>query len=152
LGALSQKIENEKIDVKIADGEVSVVRLSEEPPVRAAHGLYRALIYNMVCGVQKAFEVGLIINGVGYKSQKQGNKVVLNIGFSHPVEVVAPAGITIDCVTPTELLVKGIDKVAVGQCAASIKAIKKPEPYHGYGIRYKTETITLKEGKTAGKK
>ena len=119
--------------------------------VKAKHGLYRALIANMIEGVTKGFEKGLIVNGVGYKVVKAGNKITLSIGFSHTVDFEAPAGVTLDCPTQTEITVKGIDKVAVGQTAANIRAIKKPEPYHIYGIRYKDEVIQKKEGKTAGK-
>ena len=93
----------------------------------------------------------LIINGVGYKATAQGNKIVLNVGYSHTVDVIAPEGIKVDVVAPTELKVSGISKEKVGQVAAEIKAIRKPEPYHGYGIRYKDETIIRKEGKKAGK-
>ncbi len=151
LGELSQAIENSKIKVAVEDGFVVVTRESEAKEVKAAHGLYRALINNMIIGVSKGFSRGLMIAGVGYKAVKQGDKVVLSVGYSHTVDVVAPAGIQLEIVSPTELLVKGIDKVAVGQFAANIKSIRKPEPYHGYGIRYKDETILRKEGKTAGK-
>ncbi|MFI3228859.1 MAG: 50S ribosomal protein L6 [Bacillota bacterium] len=151
LGELSQAIENSKINVEVKDGFVVVTRESEAKTVKSAHGLYRALINNMIIGVSKGFSRGLIIAGVGYKAVKQGDKVVLSVGYSHTVDVVAPAGITLDIISTTELLVKGIDKVAVGQFAADIKSIRKPEPYHGYGIRYKDETIVRKEGKTAGK-
>ena len=113
--------------------------------------VYRAICQNMVNGVSKGFTKTLVIAGVGYKAQKQGNKLVLGLGFSHPVEVTEPAGITFEVTSPTEVVVKGADKVAVGQCAASIKAIKKVEPYHGYGIHYKDEVVIRKEGKTAGK-
>lgn len=151
LGTLTQPIENDKIVVKIEDGTVHVSRLSEAKEVKAAHGLYRALIYNMVVGVEKGYEKSLIINGVGYKAVQQGTKVVLSVGYSHTVDVVPPEGITVTAVSVTEVNVKGISKELVGQFAAEIKAIRKPEPYHGYGIRYKTETIRRKEGKTAGK-
>ena len=105
----------------------------------------------MVTGVTNGFEKGLVVNGVGWKVQMQGNKLVLNVGYSHPVEFVAPEGITLSCPSQTEITVKGIDKVAVGQTAANIRSIRVPEPYHAYGIRYKDEVIVRKEGKTAGK-
>ena len=105
----------------------------------------------MITGVTKGYEKLLIVNGVGWKAQMQGAKLVLNVGYSHPVEVVAPEGVTLSCVSQTEISVKGIDKVAVGQVAANIRSIRLPEPYHGYGIRYKDEVIVRKEGKTAGK-
>lgn len=151
LGTLARPIENKKIDVKIENNEVLVVRLSEEKEAKAAHGLYRALIKNMIDGVVKEYERGLIVNGVGYKCAMQGTKLVMNVGYSHPVEFDAPTGIKIECKTPTEIVVKGIDKELVGQVAANLKAVRKPEPYHGYGIRYADETILRKEGKTAGK-
>lgn len=151
MGALTRKIENDKINVSVDNGVVHVTRVSEEKSVKAAHGLYRALIHNMVVGVEKGYSKNLVINGVGYKAVQQGDKVVLTVGYSHTVDVVPPAGLKLEVVSPTEISVKGIDKELVGQFAADIKAIRKPEPYHGYGIRYKDETILRKEGKTAGK-
>lgn len=150
LGTLTQAYDP-NIIVAVEGGVATLTRANDEKETRAKHGLYRALLNNMVVGVTKGYEKGLIINGVGYKVQKQGNKVVMNIGFSHPVEFTPVEGVTLDCPTQNEITVKGIDKVAVGQVAATIRAIKKPEPYHGYGIRYKDEVIERKEGKTAGK-
>lgn len=151
LGTLTQAIENSKINVAIEGDVVTVSRVSEAKEVKAAHGLYRALIQNMVIGVEKGYSKNLIISGVGWKAVAQGNKVVLSLGFSHTVDVVPVDGIKVEIVSPTELCIKGIDKVKVGQFAADIKSLRKPEPYHGYGIRYKDETILRKEGKTAGK-
>jgi len=139
------------IKLNIDKNELTLERASEEKSVKAKHGLYRALIANTVEGVTKGFKKELIVAGVGYKVIKQGKKIVLNIGFSHPVEVEEPEGVTIEVPTPTGIVVKGIDKIAVGQCASDIKSIKKPDPYHLYGIRYKDEIIIKKEGKT-GKK
>ena len=119
--------------------------------VQAKHGLYRALVANMVKGVTEGFKRNVIINGVGYKAAVQGDKLVLNIGFSHPVEMVAPAGIKFECPTQTEIVVSGVDKELVGQTAANIKAKRPVEPYHAYGIRYKEEVVTLKVGKRTGK-
>lgn len=119
--------------------------------VHAKHGLYRALVANMVKGVSEGFERRLIINGVGYKAAVNGDKLVLNIGYSHPVEVVAPQGIKFECPTQTEIVVSGFDKELVGQTAANIKAKRPVEPYHAYGVRYKEEAVILKEGKKAGK-
>lgn len=119
--------------------------------VQAKHGLYRALVANMVKGVHDGFTRNLIINGVGYKAAVQGNKLVLNIGYSHPVEVLAPEGIKFECPTQTEIVVSGFDKELVGQVAANIKAKRPVEPYHAYGVRYKEETVILKEGKKSGK-
>lgn len=119
--------------------------------VQSKHGLYRALVANMVKGVSEGFSRNLIINGVGYKATVAGNKLVLNIGYSHPIEVTAPEGITFTCPTATEIVVSGIDKELVGQTAANIKAKRPVEPYHAYGVRYKEETVIMKEGKKAGK-
>lgn len=119
--------------------------------VQAKHGLYRALVANMVKGVTEGFTRNVIINGVGYKAQVQGDKLVMNIGFSHPVEMVAPAGIKFECPSQTEIVISGVDKELVGQTAANIKAKRPVEPYHAYGIRYKEETVTLKVGKRTGK-
>jgi len=152
LGTLKQSIENKNIKVSVEDGVVHVTRSSEAKCDKAAHGLYRALIANMATGVEKGFEKNLVIAGVGYKAVQAGDKVTLSVGYSHPVEVVAPAGVKLTVVSPTELSVKGASKEKVGQLAADIKAIRKPEPYHGYGIRYKDETILRKAGKATGKK
>ena len=119
--------------------------------VQAKHGLYRALVANMVKGVHDGFSRNLVINGVGYKAAVQGNKLVLNIGYSNPVEVVAPEGIAFECPTTTEIVVKGFDKELVGQTAANIKAKRPVEPYHAYGVRYKEEVVVMKEGTKAGK-
>ena len=151
LGQLVQDYDSKAVVLSQENGHVIVKRTSEDKAVKAKHGLYRALIANMIEGVTKGFEKGLIVNGVGYKVVKAGNKITLSIGFSHKVDIEAPAGVTLDCPSQTEITVKGIDKVAVGQTAANIRAIKKPEPYHIYGIRYKDEVIQKKEGKTAGK-
>jgi len=150
LGELKTQVLKE-IAVKVEKDHILLTRSSEEKPVKALHGLFRALIANTIEGVTKGYTKELLIQGVGYKVTKQGKKIVMNIGFSHPVEVEEPAGITFDVPSATEIVVKGIDKIAVGQCAADIKAIKKPDPYHLYGIRYKNEVIIKKEGKT-GKK
>lgn len=151
LGTLSQEIQNSSINVAINEKEIVVTRENEIKETKAAHGLYRALIANMVQGVTKGYQKNLVIKGVGYKAQMQGEKLVLNVGYSHPVTISPENGIKIECPSLTEIAVKGIDKVIVGQCAANIKSIRKPEPYHGYGIRYKDEEIIRKEGKAAGK-
>lgn len=151
LGTLSQVIDK-SIDVKVEDGHVLCTRHSDDKDHRALHGLYRALIHNMVVGVTKGFEKSLIVNGVGYKVTLNGNnKMTLNIGFSHPIDVVAPDGITLAQPQPLEIVVKGIDRQLVGQTAATIRAYKPVEPYHGYGIHYKDETVIHKVGKRATK-
>lgn len=151
LGTLSQVIDK-SIDVKVEDGHVLCTRHSDDKDHRALHGLYRALIHNMVVGVTNGFEKSLIVNGVGYKVTLNGNnKMTLNIGFSHPIDVVAPDGITFAQPQPLEIVVKGIDRQLVGQTAATIRAYKPVEPYHGYGIHYKDETVIHKVGKRATK-
>ena len=128
-----------------------VKALDDAADTYAKHGLYRALVNGMVTGVTAGFVRTLEVKGVGWKAAVQGNKLTLNIGFSHPVEVVAPAGVTFECPSLTEVNVCGINKEVVGQVAANIRALRKPEPYHGYGIRYKGENVEHKEGKTSGK-
>lgn len=151
LGTLTQKIDK-SIDVKVEDGHILCTRHSDDKDHRALHGLYRALIHNMVVGVTKGFEKSLIVNGVGYKVTLNGNnKMTMNIGFSHPVDFTAPEGVTFAQPQPLEIVVKGIDRQLVGQTAATIKAIKPVEPYHGYGIHYKDETVIHKVGKRATK-
>lgn len=151
LGTLTQKVDA-SIDVELKDNAIVCTRHSDDKEHRALHGLYRALINNMVTGVTKGFEKSLIVAGVGYKLTLQGpSKLVMNIGFSHPVEIEAPQGVTFALPQPLEIVVKGIDRQAVGQTAATIKATKPVEPYHGYGIHYKDEFVIRKEGKRAAK-
>ena len=140
------------ITFKVENNTVVLTRANDLAPTKAKHGLYRALTNNMVKGVTEGFKKNLIVNGVGWKVAKQGKKVVLNVGFSHPVEVEEIDGITLDCPTITEISVTGIDKDKVGQFAAMIRGIREPEPYHGYGIRYSDEVIERKVGKAAGGK
>lgn len=128
---------------------IHVVRPSDSKKHRALHGTTRSLINNMVVGVHEGFEKHLEINGVGYRAQKQGNKVVLNVGYSHPVEIEPEDGIEIDVPNNAQITVKGIDKELVGAVAANIRAIRPPEPYKGKGIRYQGEYVRQKEGKTA---
>ena len=129
---------------------VTFTKESEEG--NAKHGLYRALTANMVKGVTEGYKKSLIVNGVGWKVAKQGKKIVLNVGFSHPVDVEEIEGITLDCPSATEITVSGISKEKVGQFAAMVRGIREPEPYHGYGIRYSDEVIERKVGKAAGGK
>ncbi len=150
LGTLTQQVDS-SITVKVDGNVLTVERHSDDKEHRALHGLYRALINNMVTGVTKGFEKHLIVAGVGYKVTATDTKLTMNIGFSHPVEFTAPAGITFAMAAPLEIVVKGIDRQLVGQMAATIKASKPVEPYHGYGIHYKDEVVVRKEGKTAGK-
>ena len=149
-GKLSQAVHSNMI-VEVGTAEITVSRPNDEKLNRSLHGLTRTLIANMVEGVTKGYEKVLEISGVGYKAQKQGNKIVLNLGLSHTVEVVEEDGIALECPTLTEIKVSGIDKQKVGQMASKIKALRPVEPYHGYGIRYKGEYVVRKAGKSAGK-
>ncbi|MFZ5353467.1 MAG: 50S ribosomal protein L6 [Bacillota bacterium] len=146
-GQLVKKM-HQDINLAIEDGKIIVTRPSDMKQHRALHGLTRALINNMVEGVSKGFEKTLDINGVGYRAQKQGNKLVLTMGYSHPVEMIDPDGITTEVPAPNKILVKGADKEIVGLHAAKIRAVRKPEPYLGKGIKYSNEVIRRKEGKT----
>ncbi len=139
------------IDIKFEGAEAHVSKTSETAGTAAKHGLYRALLHNRVVGVTEGYKKTLKVTGVGWKVAKQGNKLVMNVGFSHPVDFVEPAGVKLECPAPNEIVVSGIDKTAVGQVAANIRKIRLPEPYHGYGIAYSDEVIERKEGKTGGK-
>ena len=140
---------NMKINVEA--NVITVVRPDNEPYNRSLHGLTRTLINNMIEGTVKGFERKLEINGVGYRASKKGTTLVLNLGYSHPVEMEAPEGITFDVPNQNEIIVKGTDKELVGQTAAVIRTKRPPEVYRGKGIKYAEETIRRKEGK-AGKK
>ena len=140
------------ITPNIEGNVIRFTRANDLGPTKAKHGLYRALCANMVKGVTEGFKKTLIVNGVGWKVAKQGKKVVMNIGFSHPVEVEEIDGIVLDCPSQNEITVSGIDKDKVGQFAAIIRGYREPEPYHGYGIRYSDEVIERKVGKAAGAK
>ncbi|MCM3399654.1 50S ribosomal protein L6 [Oceanobacillus profundus] len=140
---------HQDMKVNIEENVITVERPSDHKDHRALHGTTRSLIANMVDGVSKGFEKSLEIIGVGYRAQKQGDKLVINAGYSHPIEIDPIEGIEIDVPKNTELTVKGIDKELVGAVAANIRAIRSPEPYKGKGIRYAGEYVRRKEGKTA---
>jgi large subunit ribosomal protein L6 len=144
-----QQIIPEGVSVAAENDELRVTRAGDEREVRALHGLVRSLINNMVIGVTQGFEKRLEIQGVGYRAVKQGNAVELSVGFSHTVRKAAPDGIEFEVPTPTRITVRGIDKELVGQTAAEIRAIRKPEPYKAKGIRYEGEQIRRKAGKAA---
>jgi len=146
-GELKEQISKE-ITVGIEDGVLSVSRSSDDKKHRALHGLSRALIMNMVTGVTDGFKKNLEMVGVGYRAQKQGNKLVLAVGYSHPVEFEEKDGITFDVPAPTQIVVNGISKQMVGEIAAKIRGVRPPEPYLGKGIKYSDEVIRRKEGKT----
>jgi large subunit ribosomal protein L6 len=148
LGELSQEVP-QRIAIEQAEGEIVVTRPTDRGPDRALHGLTRTLVANMVEGVTKGFEKRLEIQGVGYRAALRGSALELNVGYSHPVVKDPPAGITFDVPTPTEVIVKGIDKQQVGQVAAEIRKVRPPEPYKGKGIRYAGEYVRRKVGKRA---
>lgn len=150
-GELQEQISN-LVKVEINDGVLTVTRDTDAKEARAAHGLYRTLINNMVTGVTQGFEKKLQLVGVGYKAEKKGNVLVLNLGYSHPIEMEDPSGIQTETTTATEVVVKGISKALVGNHAANIRKWRQPEPYKGKGIRYVGEVIRRKEGKTGAKK
>jgi large subunit ribosomal protein L6 len=150
LGTLTKDFHKDMI-IKLEDGKILVQRPSEEKKFKALHGLTRTLVNNMVEGVVNGFSKGLDINGVGYRAAKQGKKLVLTLGYSHPVEMEEPDGITYEVPAPNKIIVKGIDKQLVGEYAAKIRGKREPEPYKGKGIKYETEIIRRKEGKTGGK-
>ncbi len=146
-GQLEQAISAD-LTVEVAEGVVNVTRPSDHRDHRAQHGLARTLIANMITGVTAGYEKKMQLVGVGYKAEKKGKTLVLNLGFSHPVELEDPEGITTEVPSATEVVVKGIDKALVGNYAANIRAWRKPEPYKGKGIKYVDEVIRRKEGKT----
>ena len=148
LGELSQVVPA-RMQIEKRDEEVVVTRPTERGEDRALHGLTRTLIANMVEGVTKGFEKHLEIQGVGYRAQLKGTELELAVGFSHPVTIKPRAGITFDVPAPTQIIVKGIDKQAVGQTAAEIRKVRPPEPYKGKGIRYRDEQVRRKVGKRA---
>jgi large subunit ribosomal protein L6 len=149
LGTLERQIHPD-MSVEQDDGTLRVVRPSDEPRHRALHGLTRTLVNNMVVGVTDGYRKGLEITGVGYRATKTGEKLTLNLGYSHQIEIDPPSGISFEVENPTRLAVVGIDKELVGQIAARVRATRKPEPYKGKGVRYAGEQIRRKAGK-AGK-
>ena len=146
-GTLTREITS-PITVAIDGKVIKVSRPNDEALNRSLHGLTRTLINNMIIGVKDEFKKELEINGVGYRAQKQGNKLVLTLGYSHPVEMVEPEGITFDVPNPNQIIVRGIDKELVGQTAAVVRTKRPPEVYRGKGIKYVDEHIRRKEGKT----
>ncbi|MFZ2462304.1 MAG: 50S ribosomal protein L6 [Caldibacillus thermoamylovorans] len=146
-GELSREF-NKDITITVEDNVVTVTRPSDSKEHRTVHGTTRAILANMVEGVSKGFEKSLELIGVGYRAQKQGNKLVLSVGYSHPVEITPENGLEIDVPSNTQIVVKGIDKEQVGALAANIRDVRPPEPYKGKGIRYVGEYVRRKEGKT----
>ena len=146
-GQLSEKISPD-MEISMEEGVLLVKRPSDDKEHKALHGLSRSLIHNMVVGVTSGYQKNLDIVGVGYRAQMQGTKLVLNVGYSHPVEFEAPAGITFEVPNPNRISVLGISKQQVGQMAADIRKVRPPEPYKGKGIKYENEFVRRKEGKT----
>lgn len=149
-GEISREIHHD-LSVDVADGQIRVNRPSDEREYKALHGLTRTLIANMVEGVTKGYQKSLELVGTGYRASKSGTKLVLTVGYSHPVEIEPPKGIEIEVPNPASIIVKGIDKETVGELSAKIRAVRAPEPYLGKGIRYAGEKVRRKVGKT-GKK
>ena len=149
-GTLTKEL-HKNIEVSVNGTEITVKRPDDEAFNRSLHGLTRTLINNMIEGVEKQFSRTLEVNGVGYRAQLKGKKLVMNLGYSHPVEMDAPEGITFEVPNPNTIIVKGVDKEVVGQTAAVIRTKRPPEVYRGKGIKYAEEHIRRKEGK-AGKK
>ena len=150
-GTLTSKFHHDMI-IKQEGAVVTVSRPDDEHAHKSLHGLTRTLLHNMIVGVEKGFSKELEVNGVGYRASKEGNKLVLNVGYSHPVTMEEPDGITVEVPAPNKIVVNGIDKQKVGQFAANVRGKRPPEPYKGKGIKYTTEVIRRKEGKAGGKK
>jgi large subunit ribosomal protein L6 len=148
LGTLQQQVP-QRMKIEQENGSITVTRPTERGDDRALHGLTRSLIANMVEGVTKGFEKRLDLQGVGYRAAMQGADLRLDVGFSHPVVMKAPQGISFEVPAPTEIVVKGVDKQQVGQIAAEVRKVRPPEPYKGKGIRYRGEYVRRKVGKRA---
>jgi large subunit ribosomal protein L6 len=146
-GELEQQLSKD-MTIKVEENIINVVRPTDNKKHKSLHGLTRTLLSNMVEGVTKGYEKKLELVGVGYRANKQGDKLVLSLGFSHPVEMVDPEGITVEVPSQTEVFVKGINKQLVGNYAAKIRELRKPEPYKGKGVRYAGEVVRRKVGKT----
>ena len=146
-GTLSEQI-SQKIKVELADGQIKFSPVDETREANMQSGLARSLVNNMVHGVTEGYEKKLTMIGVGYKAEKKGDTLVMQLGYSHPVEMKDPEGITTECPSPTDIIVKGASKELVGNYAANIRKWRKPEPYKGKGIRYVDEYVRRKEGKT----
>ncbi len=150
-GTLECPYETEFVSIEVGGGEVRVARKAERAPFRARHGLYRALLANMVRGVTEKWQKELEIQGLGYRARAEGRALILEIGYSHPVRYEVPDGIEFSVPEPNRIVVRGIDNRLVGQVAADIRAFKPPEPYRGTGIRYRGEEIIRKAGKLGAK-
>lgn len=150
-GTLTQKL-SDKMTLEKDNGVINVTRPNDEKENRSLHGLTRTLLNNMVVGVTEGYKKELDVNGVGYRVAKEGKKLTMNLGYSHPVVMEEIEGITIDVPAPNKIIINGIDKQKVGQFAAEVRGKRPPEPYKGKGIKYTDEVIRRKEGKTGVKK
>lgn len=150
-GRLEQRYEPDKVAVELKDGQILVRRKGDSPEYRARHGLYRALIANMVQGVTEPYTKTLILKGLGYRAKLVGRTLELEIGFSHPVKYEVPQGVEVSLPAQDQIVLRSPDKQLVGQVAAKIRSFRKPEPYQGTGIRYKDEQVIRKEGKLGRK-
>jgi len=148
-GELEQQI-HPNISIEIVENQVNVTRANDSKQNKSLHGLSRALVQNMVTGVTDTYKKTLDIVGVGYKAELKGKDLLLNIGYSHPIFLIPPEGVTLETPTPTQIIISGIDKQLVGLVSAKIRSFRKPEPYKGKGIKYSDEHIVRKAGKTAG--
>jgi large subunit ribosomal protein L6 len=149
-GMLVQAYRPDLVSIEVKDGAATVVRQKEGKTYRAAHGLYRSLLWNMVHGVTERWERTLLIKGLGYRARLQGTTLVLDLGYSNPKEYPLPEGVEAELPNPNEVVLRGIDKQQVGQVAAEIRALRKPNVYSGKGIRYKDEQVRHKAGKLGG--
>lgn len=150
-GTLTRKF-SDLMDIQVNGNEVKVVRPNDQKLTKQLHGTTRALLHNMIVGVSEGFTKDLELVGIGYRTAVKGNTLTMNVGYSHPVDIEIEEGLTVTCPSATAIKVEGIDKQQVGQFAAEVRKVRKPEPYKGKGIRYKGENVRRKEGKTAGKK
>ena len=150
-GTLSSNLNPEMI-IKQEGAIITVARPSDSAAHRSLHGLTRTLLANMVNGTDKGFSKELEVNGVGYRASKEGKALVMNLGYSHPIKMDEPEGITVEVPTPNKIIISGADKQKVGQFAAEVRGKRPPEPYKGKGIKYATEVVRRKEGKAGGKK
>ncbi len=149
-GTLKMEVANE-IEMEIKSDEVVFTRTGENKKVRALHGLYRALLQNMVTGVKEGYTKKLELVGIGYKAEMKNNYLVLQLGYSHPILFLPPKDVKIETPSATQIVISGIDKQVVGQVAAKIRSLREPEPYKGKGVKYEDEKIRRKAGKTAAK-
>jgi len=150
-GKLTCAVHSE-IKVEVKDGKVVLSRTSDDLQIKSYHGLYRQMISNMIVGVTQGYSKTLIINGVGYRAEAKGKYVLFTLGYANQIEFMLPEGVTAACETPNKVTISGIDKQKIGQTAADIRSLRGPEPYKGKGIKYETEIIRRKAGKTAAAK